>query len=90
MMMSRCERDCAIDVIFMDQIMPVMCGSEATKILRGKGYKGLIVGVTGNALEEDISLILSSGADIVLKKPLRISDLENVIRSLPFDMTDGS
>jgi CheY-like chemotaxis protein len=53
--------------------MPRVRGPEATKQIRALGYKGIIVGVTGNALPEDVKEFIDLGADIVLPKPF---DLE--------------
>jgi CheY-like chemotaxis protein len=48
-----------------------MMGVEATRVIRQVlQYKGLIFGVTGNALEEDIKLFQTNGADEVIIKPL--------------------
>ena len=48
-----------------------MNGPEAITILRESlSYKGVIIGITGNALPADISTFLMSGADEVLIKPL--------------------
>jgi CheY-like chemotaxis protein len=48
-----------------------MTGTQAASILRNElNYKGLIIGVTGNALQEDVDDFLANGADIVIIKPL--------------------
>ena len=52
---------------------------EATKVLRGYGYRNLIIGLTGNALDEDVAAFLEAGADLVLPKPLRPPQLEAVL-----------
>ena len=49
-----------------------MNGPEATAELRKAGYRGLVVGVTGNVLQDDIDHFIRSGADAVLAKPLSI------------------
>lgn len=41
-------------------------GLEATKLLRKGGYKNLVVGVTGNVLDDDVSEYQAAGADIIL------------------------
>jgi CheY-like chemotaxis protein len=43
---SAMRKFCPYDVIFMDQKMSVMYGSEASKRMQGSGYKGYIVFVT--------------------------------------------
>ena len=46
---------CGYDIVFLDYIMLSMNGPEATNIMRSQlGYKGQIIGVTGNALPEDL------------------------------------
>lgn len=48
-----------------------MLGSIATEIIRNElSYPGLLIGVTGNALDEDILDFLNRGADEVIVKPL--------------------
>ena len=61
------------DVILMDFVMPNMDGPTATKAIRDIGYSGYIFGVTGNALDSDISFFISHGANHVLTKPFDYS-----------------
>ena len=70
------------DVITMDFQMPVMDGVTATSNIRGLGYTGQIIGVTGNALSEDINYFLNNGANIVLMKPLSISTLDEYLKTI--------
>ena len=56
------------DAILMDYVMPNVDGPTATKAIRDLGYRGLIFGVTGNALGSDVNYFLSCGADAVLAK----------------------
>ena len=51
----------------------VMHGPDATAELRKAGYQGIVVGVTGNVLQDDIDYFFKCGADAVLSKPLNIS-----------------
>jgi CheY-like chemotaxis protein len=69
-------------LIFMDNVMPVMNGLEATKALRLGGYLGYIAGLTGNMFEDDVDQFISAGVDIVLSKPLKIDELDKVIDSV--------
>jgi len=71
-----------IDIITMDYQMPVMDGPTATRQIRELGYKGVILGVTGNALEEDTDNFIASGADKVLIKPLRIEAYDKAVMEL--------
>lgn len=59
----------AFDLILMDQEMPRATGCEATAIIRGERlFQGLILGVTGNSLDEDVRKFLASGASNVIIK----------------------
>ena len=70
------------DIITMDYQMPVMDGVTATSIIRKIGFAGRIVGITGNAMLEDLNSFISSGADIVLTKPLSIAKLNEYLTTL--------
>ena len=72
----------AYDVILMDNQMPRLTGEEATKIIRKElNFKGMIFGVTGNALTEDIQSFIDKGANEVIIKPLTASILTNAIQN---------
>jgi len=66
------------DIILMDFEMPVMNGPTATKILREKRCASLIIGLTGNALPEDINFFKAHGAEEVLIKPLKVEQIEQL------------
>lgn len=65
----------------MDSLMPNMNGLEAAKEIRGLGYTNPIIGVTGNALEEDKISFLNAGATTVLIKPVNITVLHELFHS---------
>ena len=52
-----------------------MDGPTAAEAIRSLGYRGRIVGVTGNAMQHDIDHFLRKGADRVLIKPVDIKAL---------------
>jgi CheY-like chemotaxis protein len=61
-----------IDCIFMDSVMREMHGPETVKHLRSKlGFTGKILGLTGNAMEDDVKHFQQAGLDLLLIKPLR-------------------
>lgn len=66
---SMVERD-PYDVVIMDYVMPVMSGPEATAAARECGYRGVMLGLTGNAQLCDLAAFKASGLDGVLIKPL--------------------
>ena len=68
-----------INIIFMDNMMPVMTGIESTSCIRNEGFGGLIVGVTGNTLGEEVMLFMDAGADFILGKPVNVAQLDAII-----------
>lgn len=76
------KNDPGYDLILMDFEMPVMNGPVATKLLRSRGFSGIIIGITGNVLESDISFFLQHGCDRVLSKPVSHQELFKVITEL--------
>ena len=70
------------DVILMDFQMPNKIGPIAAKEMRELGYTGLIIGITGNVLEDDTSQYITSGADKVLFKPIDMQQLDYTIKGI--------
>jgi signal transduction histidine kinase/CheY-like chemotaxis protein len=68
------------DVIILDDNMTYMNGSEAVKILRQHGYEGLVVGLTGSALDEDLNAFCAAGVDYALSKPFVIEDFIDLLK----------
>lgn len=66
--LARCD---PFDVILLDSEMPNMTGPEASIALRNMGFKGKIIGITGNARDRDIEDFLHAGADKIILKPLK-------------------
>lgn len=62
--------------------MPRMDGMQTTHELRAMGFKGLIIGVTGDATEEDIRTFKEAGADAVLPKPITFRQLDDCLMNL--------
>eukprot|EP00977_Amphora_coffeiformis_P017534 scaffold5772_cov188-Amphora_coffeaeformis.AAC.15 len=58
------------DLIFIDQYMASiqkqMLGTETTRVMRARGYQGIICGLSANALED---AFLAAGADSFMFKP---------------------
>jgi CheY-like chemotaxis protein len=70
------------DIILLDYEMPNMTGPIAAKTMRNNGYTGIIIGVTGNGLQSDITYFLSHGADRVLIKPVNTDKLDLCIEGI--------
>ncbi len=56
-----------------------ICGPEASQALRALGYRHLIIGVTGNAMDFDITSFEDAGADMVITKPVHINQMNKVL-----------
>lgn len=68
------------DFVLMDFIMTRMNGPEAAQRMRKDlHFAGSIIGVTGNALPDDIAYFMESGADCVVTKPLTNKKLMDAI-----------
>ena len=67
------------DIILMDNVMPDMSGLEASKILRENGYKNLLIGVTGNAMDADLEEFVQAGADMAVAKPIKFDTLVSIL-----------
>ena len=67
------------DGIIMDFLMPVMTGPDAVRKLRACGFKGSIVGLTGNCFKDDVQAFLDAGAGKVLFKPIGFNQLRDII-----------
>lgn len=67
-------------IVLTDKSMPVMDGLDSTRRMRAAGYKGAIVGITGDATAEDRALFMRAGADEVLSKPVSKAELAAAIQ----------
>jgi signal transduction histidine kinase/CheY-like chemotaxis protein len=79
--LDACSR-VAYDVIMMDCHMPEMDGYEATRSLRARergSEHTTIVAMTAGARQQDRERCLASGMDDYISKPVRLSDLEQVL-----------
>ena len=77
------------DLIFMDENMPFMNGSEAAKIIREKekisGKKVIIAALTASAVKGEGESILSSGMDYYFTKPIEEEKILNFLCSIKKD-----
>lgn len=71
------------DVILLDNFMPVKTGEDSARELRAMGVRCAIIGLTGNALPEDMDRFKQAGANHVLTKPVDCKALREAL--VPFD-----
>ena len=73
----------AYDLVFMDHMMPVMDGIEATQEIRklGKEYETLpIIALTANAVSGVKEMFLANGFNGFLSKPISVQGLDDILR----------
>ena len=74
------------DFIFMDIMMPVMNGLEATRKIRALDRADAktvpILAMTANAFQDDIKQSMDAGMNAHLMKPLNIDKIKEAIRSV--------
>jgi PAS domain S-box-containing protein len=68
------------DVILMDMQMPKLDGYSATARLRAVGYRGPVVALTANAMEQDREKCLRAGCDDFISKPVSRHMLLETVR----------
>jgi CheY-like chemotaxis protein len=73
------------DVIFMDLLMPLLDGIEATKRIRQiersipNCNPVRIIGMTASAMPEDRNILIEAGMDDHIAKPFNRDDLSNIL-----------
>jgi CheY-like chemotaxis protein len=74
------------DLIFMDVQMPEMDGTEATKAIRGRGFKTIpIIAMTALAMKGDKEDCLEAGMDDYISKPIKRDTVFRVLEKWVFN-----
>ena len=71
-----------LDMILMDVAMPGMDGLEAMRQIKGQKPGLTIVIASAHSMASDRERFLSAGADDVLSKPFKLTDLTGVVERL--------
>ncbi len=75
-----CLKNGSFDLILVDNIMPEMNGPDFCRHLRNQlNYQKIVIGLTGNVLQEDINEFTEAGVDLVLGKPVKIGQLQECL-----------
>ncbi len=71
------------DIIFMDVLMPKMNGLLATQAIRQaelrSGRRAVIVGMSANAMPEDLTAATQAGMDDYITKPVKLEELSRIL-----------
>ena len=79
-MQRELEEGRGVDLVLIDYIMINMNGPETVQKMRVElGFAGPVIGITGNALPEDIAFFKAHGANSVITKPLTNAKLLDAI-----------
>lgn len=61
--------------VITDYMMPRLTGGEAASALRAFGFQRPVIGITGNALSDDVRRFKAAGASAVFAKPVDVNAL---------------
>jgi len=67
------------DLILMDIQMPVLDGLEATRKIKSKNNAPIIVALTAKAMAGDAEMIMASGCDGYIVKPIEAHDFASKV-----------
>ncbi len=70
------------DVVITDLKMPRCPGDELTRRIRKLDPDVPIIVATGHYSKHDLDAAKEAGASVIMKKPIRLRDLDRVIRRL--------
>jgi signal transduction histidine kinase/CheY-like chemotaxis protein len=74
-----------VDMVFMDMVMPVMDGIEATRAIRQQVLGGqdlVVIGLTANVNPADLDIFRQAGLDELVLKPFQANALTAVVDGL--------
>jgi PAS domain S-box-containing protein len=69
----------AYDIVFMDVMMPVMDGWEATKAMRDQGKTMPVIAITADVSEEARERAREEGMNDYIPKPVKIDEIKRVL-----------
>ena len=82
MVQESMQQHSPFDVVFMDAQMTEIHGPEAAAAMRAMGFRGMVVAVSGNVVEEDVQHFKKCGADAFISKPLELEKVEKVMAGM--------
>ena len=76
---EKVEQGMEYDIIFMDQLMPGLDGTNTMRTIKNKGYTRPIVALTANAIAGQAEEYISKGFDEFISKPIQAKRLDDVL-----------
>ena len=70
------------DAFIIDYVLPGMDGAELKKHLEGRGVTGYIICVTDDLSEKNVEKLKSKGAEIIVSKPLKRTEVHDLLNDL--------
>jgi len=67
------------DIVFMDVQMPIMNGIEATKLIRKRDKRAIIIAMTANVMKDEKDECFSVGMNDFLSKPVKMDSLSKIV-----------
>ena len=67
------------DIIITSFLMSRLNGMEATKQIREMGFKGMIIGLTGNMTRQVVTDFIANGANAVMSRPFKLDVYEKTV-----------
>jgi CheY-like chemotaxis protein len=65
--------------IFMDDQMPALSGTDATRLIREMGYRGPICGLLAHVMLKEKQRVIDAGMTTVLQKPFRLRNIREIL-----------
>lgn len=79
---EKIRKGAVYDIVFMDYMMPKMDGLETTRKIRDLGYTHPVVALTAYVVKGQEELLLASGCDEHIYKPIKAHELDAVLNRL--------
>lgn len=72
---NQIDDDQDIDLVLMDLKLPLMSGTDATRVIKKKNSSTPIIAVTAYAMKSDEKAAMNAGCDAYIVKPLKKDEL---------------
>jgi CheY-like chemotaxis protein len=87
---SQYEGGRVYDAVLIDYCMPNMEGPTAIQLIKEMGYRGVIIGMTGNPAAAFIQEFTAKGALEVMIKPITPDKIAKIVKMIEYNTNDPS